>query len=61
MYVHSWMKLLTLAQQRIRNMRKDYTANESKMFKKNARLVLNINNVFQKLEDCSVSEELCDV
>jgi hypothetical protein len=61
MYVHSWVKLLTLAQQRIRNMRKEYMDDEIKMFERSAGLVLKIKDVIQELEDCSVSEELLDV
>ena len=61
MYVHSWVKLLTLAQQRIRNMGKEYTDDEIKMFERSAGLVLKIKDVIQELEDCSVSKELLDV
>ena len=55
------MKLLTLAQQRILNMRKEYTDDEIKMFKRCAGLVFKITDVIQQLEYCSVSEELLNV
>jgi len=61
MYVHCWVKLLTLAQHQIRNMRKEYTDDEIKTFERRAVMVLKIKDVIQELEDCSVSEELLDV
>jgi hypothetical protein len=61
MYVHFRVKLMTLAQQRIQNMRKEYTDDKIKMFERSAALVLKIKDIIQELEDCSVSKELSDV
>jgi len=61
MYVHSWVKLLTLEQLQIRNLLKEYMDEKIKMFEISTGLVLKIKDMIQEREECSVNVELLDM
>ena len=50
--------LLIFAQQKIRNMRKNYTTEEIIMFERNAGLLLKLKDTTAALEDCTPNEDL---
>ena len=51
-------RLLIFAQQKIRNMRKNYTTEEIIMFERNAGLLLKLKDTTTALEDCIPNEDL---
>ena len=61
MYIHCWVRLLTLPQLQIRNVYKKYVDNRIKIFKCCAGLVLKIKDFIQELQACSVNKKLPDV
>ena len=51
-------RLLIFAQQKIRNMRKNYTTEEIIMFERNAGLIKRLKDTTIALEDCNPNEDL---